>query len=68
MKSIWKWIIVAVVGGTGGFLYWFFIGCNNGCAITSSPVNSTLYGAVMAALLFNGVGTGSARKKQGDAE
>ena len=48
------WIIGAVAGGIGGFLYWKLIGCNSGtCAITSSPRNSTIYFAVMGALLFS---------------
>ncbi len=62
MKNIWKWIAAVVIGGAGGFLYWYYIGCTNGCAITSSPVNSTLYGAVLAALLLNSVGGGSSKK------
>lgn len=42
------------VGGLGGFLYWKLIGCDNGtCAITSNPRNSTVYFAIMGALLFN---------------
>jgi hypothetical protein len=45
-------IIGAVVGAIAGFLYWQNIGCSSGtCAITSKPVNSTLYGAIMGALL-----------------
>lgn len=47
------YIIGAVVGAVGGFLYWNFIGCNSGsCAITSSPVNSSLYGALMGSVFF----------------
>ncbi|HLP22207.1 MAG TPA: DUF6132 family protein [Chitinophagales bacterium] len=43
-----------VVGAIGGYLYYYFVGCASGtCAITSNPVNSTLYGAVMGALLIN---------------
>lgn len=43
-----------MVGAIAGFLYWKFIGCNSGtCAITSNPRNSTIYFAVMGALLFN---------------
>lgn len=43
-----------VAGAIGGYLYWKFIGCNSGtCAITSKPLNSTLYGAVMGGLLFS---------------
>ncbi len=49
-----KWIIGIVVGGMLGFSYWYFIGCNTGtCAITSSPINSTVYGGLMGILLVN---------------
>lgn len=47
-------IIGAIAGAMGGFLYYYFVGCSSGtCAITSNPLNSTLYGAVMGSLLFN---------------
>jgi hypothetical protein len=53
MKSI-KWIIGVALGTIAGFSYWYFVGCNSGsCAITSSPVNSSVYGALMGALLMN---------------
>lgn len=42
------------VGSLAGFIYYSTIGCESGgCAITSDPVNSTLYGAFMGALLFS---------------
>jgi hypothetical protein len=48
------YIIGAVVGAIGGFLYWKFVGCASGtCAITSNPINSSLYGAMMGALIFS---------------
>ncbi|MBA4057958.1 MAG: hypothetical protein C0490_24795 [Marivirga sp.] len=51
------WMILGtgiVIGGLSGFLYWYYVGCLSGtCAITSSPVNSTIYGSVMGGLLFN---------------
>jgi len=48
------YIIGAVVGATSGFLYWKFVGCASGtCAITSNPINSSLYGAMMGALIFS---------------
>ena len=57
-----KWVVSnklyfigAIVGGIAGFLYWKFVGCVTGtCAITSSPVNSTLYFAFFGAILFGG--------------
>lgn len=53
-------IIGAVGGAVAGFLYWNFVGCSSGtCMITSKPVNSSLYGAAMGALLL-----GMFQKKQ----
>lgn len=47
------YIIGSVVGAFAGYLYWQQIGCLSGtCAITSKPVNSTLFGSVMGALLL----------------
>ena len=42
------------IGAIAGYLYYFYIGCVSGtCAITSKPLNSTLYGALMGGLVFN---------------
>ncbi len=47
------YIIGAFVGAIAGYLYWHQIGCSSGtCIITSKPLNSTVYGALMGALLF----------------
>ncbi|MEO5500757.1 MAG: DUF6132 family protein [Ginsengibacter sp.] len=47
-------IIGVLVGAIGGYLYYHFVGCYSGtCAITSKPVNSTLYGALMGGLFLN---------------
>lgn len=47
-------IIGIAMGAIGGYLYYYYVGCLDGsCAITSKPLNSTLYGAVMGGLLFN---------------
>ena len=43
-----------IVGAIGGYLYYYFVGCASGtCAITSKPLNSTIYGAVLGGLLLN---------------
>jgi hypothetical protein len=43
-----------VVGAISGYLYYHFVGCASGsCAITSKPVNSTLYGSLLGGFLFN---------------
>ncbi|TDD95767.1 DUF6132 family protein [Flavobacterium cellulosilyticum] len=43
-----------IAGAIGGYLYYHYVGCLSGtCAITSKPLNSTLYGALMGGLLFN---------------
>ena len=42
-----------LLGGMAGYLYFHFYGCEGSCAITSSPVNSSLYGSMMGAFLLN---------------
>lgn len=48
-------LLVGLFTGTlAGFLYWKFIGCSSGtCMITSKPLNSSLYGAVLGSLIFS---------------
>ena len=49
-----KWIIGITIGAASGFTYWYFVGCNSGsCAITSSPINSSIYGGLMGLLLVS---------------
>ena len=48
------YVIGAVIGGITGFLYWKYVGCVTGtCAITSKPINSTLYFAFFGAVLLS---------------
>jgi hypothetical protein len=45
-------IIGILVGGGLGFAYYKFVGCSSGtCPLTSNPVISTIYGAVLGVLL-----------------
>ncbi|MBL0740960.1 DUF6132 family protein [Chryseolinea lacunae] len=55
MKMKWMlWSAALMLGAVAGYLYWYFVGCTSGtCPITSSPVNSTAYGALMGGLLMN---------------
>jgi len=47
-------IIGIIAGAVAGYLYFHFIGCSSGtCIITSKPLNSSLYGALMGGLLLN---------------
>ena len=47
-------VVGVIVGSVAGYLYWKFIGCNfDTCLITSKPLNSSLYGAVMGGLIFS---------------
>jgi len=48
------YVIGAFAGAIAGYFYWQQVGCASGtCMITSKPVNSTLYGAMMGALLLS---------------
>jgi hypothetical protein len=53
IKKVAKIAFPILLGALGGYLYYYFIGCNNGCAITGSPVNSTAFGTVVGALFTN---------------
>ena len=47
-------MIGAFLGAIAGYFYWQQVGCSSGtCMITSKPVNSTVYGAMMGALLLS---------------
>lgn len=47
-------IVGVILGSVAGYFYWKFIGCNSGtCLITSKPLNSTIYGAVMGGLILS---------------
>lgn len=56
MKFLSKYkltFIGVAVGAVAGYAYYYFVGCSSGtCPITSHPLNSTVYGAIMGALLF----------------
>lgn len=50
----WGVAIGVIAGALAGYFYWQQIGCASGtCAITSSPINSSLYGALMGGLFVN---------------
>ncbi len=47
------YLIGAISGILGGFIYWKYVGCLNGtCSITSDPLNSMLYFALLGTLVF----------------
>ena len=47
-------LIGLVLGGILGYAYYHFIGCNTGtCAITTKPINSSVYGMVMGYLILS---------------
>lgn len=53
-KKNWLILLGAALGTVGGYMYWRFIGCESGsCPITSSPLMSSLWGAIMGGLLLS---------------
>jgi len=61
MKTLLKYkltILGVIVGAIAGYVYYHFVGCTSGtCLITSRPLNSTAYGALMGGLLFSSFGS-----------
>jgi hypothetical protein len=53
-KAVTITTIGVLFGALFGYLYYKYIGCSSGtCRITSKPLNSTLYFALVGGLLFN---------------
>ncbi len=50
-KKIGQKLYYIIPGMTIGWGYWYFIGCEGGCTISSNPYISTLYGGIMGFLL-----------------
>ena len=60
------YFIGAALGAIAGFLYWKYVGCLTGtCAITSNPINSTIYFALFGALIM---GSFKQEKKYGSTD
>jgi LytS/YehU family sensor histidine kinase len=54
LKNYKLGIVGIIVGEILGYAYYHFIGCSTGtCAITSKPLNSTVYGMLMGYLTFS---------------
>lgn len=70
LSTKWKIAIVgALIGGVGGYLYYYFIGCTSGsCSITSSPVNSTIYGMLLGGLASDMLPTASKNSSESDSK
>lgn len=51
-KRLIKASLGLVAGGVLGYAYYAFVGCSSGgCPITSNPVVSTVYGAVVGLVI-----------------
>lgn len=55
------------IGALAGYAYYYYVGCASGsCAISSKPINSTLYGMVMGGLALDMVRDVLVKKKKND--
>ena len=50
MNKYLKLFLLTVSGSILGFAYYYFVGCDSGCAISSNWLNSTLYGTVIGVI------------------
>ena len=44
-KKLLRVFAGVLIGAVLGYVYYRFVGCNNGCTLTSDPLISTIYGA-----------------------
>lgn len=65
-----KWfirILVALAGGTAGYVYYHYVGCITGtCPITSNPILSIGYGAMIGLVLVWNRGPHTSRRSPND--
>ena len=53
VKNHWITFVGIIAGAIGGYIYYHFWGCTNGCPIKSSPWKMMIYGTIMGGLFFN---------------
>ncbi len=53
IKKFIKLTLPALLGIIGGYAYYYYVGCNRGCAITGNPYTSMIWGGVIGLLLTN---------------
>ncbi len=64
LKRYFPIAIAAIIGAGAGYLYYLFVGCASGtCVITSNPVISTLYFALLGGLLGRIISDRSFKRK-----
>ncbi len=52
--DFWKPILFITLGGAGGFLYYYYVGCASGaCGITSNPYASIAFGGFLGYFFVN---------------
>ena len=65
MKKYYKFILFGLIGSAAGYAYYHYYGCTGGCPLTSKWYVTTIYGALMGAVL--GItGKSSTDDKQND--
>jgi hypothetical protein len=48
----WKPFLGIIIGGIGGYLLYYFVGCESGtCSITSHPFSSIVTGSILGFLV-----------------
>ncbi|OFX73489.1 MAG: hypothetical protein A2X12_01705 [Bacteroidetes bacterium GWE2_29_8] len=48
------YVVFGLLGGFGGFVYYYLVGCNSGtCPITSNPYMSIIWGVLLGVLTLN---------------
>ncbi|MCK9641276.1 MAG: DUF6132 family protein [Prolixibacteraceae bacterium] len=52
--TFWKPLVAIAIGGTLGFLNYYYVGCTSGsCGITSNPYLSIAFGGFMGLFVVN---------------
>ncbi|NDW19759.1 hypothetical protein D0T53_12700 [Dysgonomonas sp. 216] len=54
IRSNWLYALGAFIGGLGGYLYWYYVGCLSGaCPLKATPTFSIVWGTIIGVFIVS---------------
>jgi H+/Cl- antiporter ClcA len=52
-KRVLVLLIGIILGASGGYFYYIYFGCTNGCPLKSNPYSTMIFGGIIGYLFFD---------------